>query len=320
MSTEVNVEMPAFKVVGRGRVLIVKAAPTLAELIRQQPFVNDDAETLRKSVLEPLKLKREDVLLAWCDSRHGGEAQLKHFIEKANFDVIISMSDDIGFAKDKRSWNFPTAQEMRIEKSKLGTELDRKIVAVKKRLDATSHRQAYSVHLVTKGATPSDKEAITVPIHKAFAPEKIVYGVVLDPYQVDTQQDWCPPKEIRATAYNFMKSSRVIGLHHVEVAPDAHLIESFLEPYPSDSDHAKAMNGEPHRVYKRRYGADTIHSGTWIIGVQLSDRLWTAVEKGELGAFSIEGFGKRIEADASEMPKVDFVEIGEIGGSGSTNS
>jgi hypothetical protein len=308
-----EVEVPAFRVVGKGRVLIVKGAPGPAELLRSEPFVNDERALLEKHVLAPLGLKRDDVLLAWCDSMHGGDEALAKFVDGANPDVLISMSVDTAFVKDKRSWNLPTLHELRDELAKYGGEQVRKLTAIRKRLDATAHRKSYSVQLVEKGATPTDDAAILTPIHKANAAKQIVYGVVLDPYQVDTQEDWCPPAEIEKTAHEFMARSRTIGLHHVEVAPDATLVESSVEQYPSDTDRQKAHENKPHRVYARKYGQDVVHSGAWIMGVKLSDRLWKMYESGELGAFSIEGFGKRVPVAMSEMPEVTFVEIGEVG-------
>jgi hypothetical protein len=307
-----NIDIQPFKVIGKGRVLIVKGRPSPAELLRQRPFIGDERAFLLKEVLDPLGLTEDNVLLAWCDAEYGGEAELKKFIDATNPAVLISVSDETVFTKEKRSWNFPTIEDMRVAKSKFEGELLRKLVAVRKRLDATAHRTAYSVQLVTKGATPTD-EAITTPIHKASAEKQIVYGVVLDPYQVDTQDDWVPPSEIETTAHRFAKESRVIGLHHEEVAADAVLVETFIEPYPSETDREKAMRNEPHRAYARQYGNDIIHSGAWVLGVQLSDRLWKKYENGELGAFSIEGLGRRIQTTEAEMPEVTFVELGEVG-------
>lgn len=304
----------AFKVVGRGRMLIIKGAPTPVEQLRGEPFVNDDRSVLEKFVLIPLGCKREDVMLAWCDASSGGEEELEAFVKAANPDVIVCMSETTTLMKDKRSWNLPTLYEVRTELGKFADELVRKTLAIRKRLDVTAHRQAYSLQLVAKGATPTDRATIDTLIYKADPTERVVYGAVLDPYTVDTQDDWAPPKEIRKTAHEFLTKSGFVGLHHKEVAHDARTVESFIEDYPP-GEIEKANQGLAHRVYARKYSTgQTIHSGSWVLGVQLSERLWKKYEAGEIAAFSMEGYGKRIPIDhRMEMPTVTFVELGEVG-------
>ena len=145
-----------------------------------------------------------------------------------------------------------------------------------------------------------------VSIYKADKAKRIVYGVVLDPYIVDAHDDYVSPKEIEETAHNFMISSRTIGLDH-NGATEAQVVESWVEKYPSDEDYKKAINGEEHRAHKKPFGDDFVHSGSWILGVKLSPENWAKVQAGELNAFSIGGFGTREPIEASEMPRVEFI-------------
>jgi hypothetical protein len=85
--------------------------------------------------------------------------------------------------------------------------------------------------------------------------------------------------------------------------------ESFIEQYPSDTDYKKACAGEPHSVYRRKFGDDYIHSGSWVIGVRLTDEMWAQYQKGDLQAFSIGGYGRRIPVQRSAMPKVKIVDL-----------
>lgn len=302
-----------FKVVGRGRMLLVKGAPTATELLRGEPFVNDERDALQKHLLEPLALSRADCMLAWCDPMHGGDQALDDFVQATKPDVVVCLSDELVLLKEAGRWNFPTLEELCAESRKFAEEATRKLTAIRKRLDGTAARGQYYVQLVNKGATPSDRRTILTPIHKASPIKQIVYGAVLDPYQVDTQQDWCPPREIEDTAHGFLEKSGFVGLQHTQVAPDAKVVESFVEQYPSESDRAKAHANKPHRVYARKFGDDVVHSGAWVIGVKLSDRLWQQYQAGEIAAFSIEGFGKREPVEKEAMPLVTFVEIGELG-------
>lgn len=301
-------ENKLFYVLGKGNVLVVKGSPTPGERLRNEPFINDERYLLKRFLLDPAGLKREDVMLAWCES----PAELEAFIKSSKVPVVISLSRIVRLAKEKGHWNFPELLDAAKNEERYALEMARKVVAMRKALDTAQAVPSCSLAMVTKGATPSTTNHIA-PIKKSKPKEKIVYGVVLDPYQVDAHDDWIPPAEIERTAIDFMKRSRVITLKHQEVAPDAVLIESFVEAYPTANDRELAHANQPHRAYARAYGDDRIHSGAWVIGVQLSDRLWEQYEKGEIGAFSIEGFGVRDNITTEAMPRVTFSELGEVG-------
>lgn len=151
-------------------------------------------------------------------------------------------------------------------------------------------------------------KAVQVPIIKSDDEKQIVYGVVLDPYQVDAHDDWIPPGAIEDTAHKYMAKSRTIGIEHSGKAT-AIPVESWIEAYPSAEDYRKARRGEAHRAFRREYGADVIHSGAWMLGTKLSDELWDAFKKGEINAYSIGGFGYRTPISRSTMPPVTFVDL-----------
>lgn len=166
--------------------------------------------------------------------------------------------------------------------------------------------QKYSVRTgeVAKSATVSLLKALS------DAPKRIVYGVVLDPYVVDAHNDVVPPAEIEATAHEWLKSTGgLVNLHH-KTSANAHAVESFVEAYPTPEDYRAAMAGKPHRAYRRKYGDDVVHSGAWVIGVQLDEALWAAVERGEIAAFSIEGFGVKTPTEKkAAIADVRFTDI-----------
>lgn len=152
-----------------------------------------------------------------------------------------------------------------------------------------------------------------VSIIKADDEKQIVYGVVLDPYQFDSQGDWTPPADVEKTAHEWFKKSRLISLNHAGPSQSV-AVESWVEQYPSRSDYRKAVSGEPHRAYRRKFGTDIVHSGAWIVGTQLVDSDWAAYKRGELDAYSIEGYGSRIPVSASAMPAVTFVDLKSVPG------
>lgn len=163
-------------------------------------------------------------------------------------------------------------------------------------------------------------KSFVVPIVKADEERQIVYGVVLDPYgrsgpEEDAHNDWIPPAEVEKTAHEWFKASRGIGFGHPGLpghkrVVNADAVESHLVEYPSASDYEKARRGEPHRVFRRKYGADIVHSGAWILGTELGDAEWAAFKKGEINAYSIEGVGsKERGVSRSVMPAVTFVDV-----------
>ena len=145
-------------------------------------------------------------------------------------------------------------------------------------------------------------------VTKSLEEKQIVYGVILDPYQVDLQNDWLPPAEIESTAHDFLAKSRVIGLRHNGVA-SAEIVESWVEVYPSEKDREQALQNMPHKVYRRKFGSDVLHSGAWVAGVKLSDELWASFKKGDLDAFSIGGFSFKTQISSAAMPEVEFLDL-----------
>ena len=146
-----------------------------------------------------------------------------------------------------------------------------------------------------------------IPIIKIDAEKRIVYGVVLDPYIIDTQGDWIPPAEVEETAHKWMKESRSIGLGHRKEA-EATPVESYLLPYPDADDYRKAVNGQPHRIIKFKIGEGFVHSGSWVLATMIDDEAtWELVKSGELGSYSIGGRGERTEIEVTQMPEVTEV-------------
>lgn len=146
-----------------------------------------------------------------------------------------------------------------------------------------------------------------VKIYKTDDSKRIVYGVVLDPYQVDAHNDWIPVSEIEKTAHNWFKKSRMISLNHTGPSKSV-AVESFIVDYPSHEDYKNAISGQDHKAYKRKFGNDIIKSGSWIIGTELSEEDYELFKSGKLNSYSIEGFGVKRKSDTGEMPKVTFIE------------
>lgn len=154
---------------------------------------------------------------------------------------------------------------------------------------------------------PEQPETIAAKIHKSDEEKRVVYSVVLDPYQVDAQGDWISPADVQKTAWDFVKTSRKIGLSHdATKTPDAHVVESWLVHYP-DGEYAKAMRGEVHKIHEIPFGNDKIRSGSWVMGIQLGEKEWADYKSGEIDAVSIGGFGQRLPVSRAELPQFEVI-------------
>lgn len=116
--------------------------------------------------------------------------------------------------------------------------------------------------------------------------DHVVWGVVYEPCnagevcKTDTQGDFIRPDELRSVARDYLANERGIGTHHEkELRPsEATPVESFIAPVDMvvDGEHIK--------------------KGSWVLFTELNDALWKRVQSGELGAYSIDGTGVRVNA------------------------
>lgn len=152
------------------------------------------------------------------------------------------------------------------------------------------------------GAPRSEHETKIAKVDKE---KQVVYGVVLDPYIIDAHDDWVPPNEVEETAHNWLAASRKMRTEH-EKDLSAVPVESYVMPYPTPEDYRKAVACEPHRIWRMKLGTEWVHSGAWVLATRVLDPVaWASVLSGELGAYSIGGFGMRREMERVPMPEVE---------------
>lgn len=175
----------------------------------------------------------------------------------------------------------------------------------------TAFRKAHAIRKDAGRATRA------CPVAKLDEAKRIVYGVVLDPYAVDLQNDWSPPNEVEDAAHGWLAHWRMIGSQHERRSPDTEVVESYLFPYPTPADYRAACAVQPHRIFELQFGADVLHSGAWVLAVRLTDDAeWAKFLAGEYGAFSIRGFGERVPVPRAAMPQVTTLRIDALLGGG----
>ncbi len=317
------------------RLMFVTGAPTELELARKQALIGDNAITFEELYLQPLGLTKRDVAVgfampvlpldgqvnpALCEKwGHHLVAAMKSY-PRAKVVALGNVARDVLKSAGVVAFYLPHPSPVRRHGN--SGEVDRKLKTIAKALDVTPSQVTHSNR--PQGSTPIKGAAlanladviseswktgrVTCRVIKAAEEKQIVYGVVLDPYDVDLQTEWVPPAAIESTAHGFLKKSRVIGFEHIERA-EAQIVESWVEPYPSKADYQAAMENRPHKVYTRKFGDDEIHSGTWMAGVQVGDREWEMHNQGRLNAFSVGGFSFKTKVAISAMPEVEFIQL-----------
>lgn len=316
------------------RLVFVSGAPNELELARGEAFVGEDGIAFAKRYLEPLGLSKADVAVGFAcptlprcatydfklrdDNPHNEYirselarhrsalvAQLARWPKAPVIAIGKTAHEALG---DRALTWVPHPLAARSNEERHAHTVDRKLRRVRKALD-----EGFVFDDNNSGSTarrleplPDRSGEMFVKVAKAAAEKQIVYGVVIDPYEVDTQDEWVPPAEAEATAHDYLRQSRVVGREHLK-QDRANVVESFLVEYPTREDYQKAMTLQPHSAYEMPYGDDIVHSGSWIAGVQLDDAGWAAYKRGDITGFSIGGFSQKTRMDKSSMPKVTFV-------------
>ena len=316
------------------RLVFVSGAPGDLELARMEPLVGEDGAEFQRSYLDPIGVKKSEVALGFAcpvvprvPAHEIGEAETKPWeahlqAELARFPgahvIAIGKAAASALCGKSLLW-LPHPLAARANSGRYSEQIERKIKRIRKSLDdgfvfadddeTQSMPDGVEILAGRIGETlESGPGRVIARVSKAAKEKQIVYGVVLDPYEIDTQDEWVPPSVVEKSAHDYLKKSRVIGREHVR-QDRADLVESWVVHYPSKQDYEQAMSLQPHKAYVMPYGDDKVHSGAWIAGVQLSDDGWSAYQRGEITGFSIGGYSAKSPASRGDMPKVEFVEL-----------
>ena len=106
--------------------------------------------------------------------------------------------------------------------------------------------------------------------------ERTVFGIVLEPEVVDSQDDIYSAEEIEKTAWRFMERYQQFGLMHEKIVSAILPLESYIAPVDFEVNGIK------------------VKKGTWLLRVRVQDDdIWAQVKSGELTGFSIGGSAMR---------------------------
>lgn len=114
------------------------------------------------------------------------------------------------------------------------------------------------------------------PIAKIDDEQRKVYGIVLEPDEIDTQGDTITAAEIEKAADGFIAKAGAIGLRHRKIAEGVTLTDSYVTQGSTT------------------LGRTKLKKGTWIIGIKIeNEAIWQGVKNGEYNGFSVGGFGTK---------------------------
>jgi broad specificity phosphatase PhoE len=128
---------------------------------------------------------------------------------------------------------------------------------------------------------------VKVRVHKADKQKQLVYGVVLEPNALDSQDDYMLPDQVERAAHGYLKKvvrgkASVSKLQHRTQAffknkSGVVPVESYVAPCDFTLD-----------------GIEMVKKGTWVMCVHVEDPdIWQGVLDGEYTGFSIGGTGVR---------------------------
>jgi len=127
-------------------------------------------------------------------------------------------------------------------------------------------------------AGETKKELEVEIIHKADE-KQVAYGVILRPNIPDGDGDLYDEEAVQEAAWKYMANTGGTAdwLHQEELGKEqAVMVESFIAPTDFD------------------WGGFQVKIGDWVGGMWVRDKkMWGAVKKGEISAFSIRGMGRR---------------------------
>jgi len=116
---------------------------------------------------------------------------------------------------------------------------------------------------------------------------QIVYGVVMVPWEPDTQGDFQTPEVIEQAAHRWLARYRLIGEQHGKLARETEVVESFIAPQDI------------------KVGGQEVPKGSWVLGTHvLNSGLWKDIRAGKYTGYSIGGYGQSRPATQEDMMRL----------------
>lgn len=142
------------------------------------------------------------------------------------------------------------------------------------------HQELFSRGVFSPVFSVGSEDVSFCPIEKKEDEDRqIIFGIVLEPDDVDAHGDTISAAEIEKAAHLWLARFQDRGLMHKEI------INSRLEIYES------YVTKQDQKI-----GGQNVKKGTWVLMLHVLDpSLWKQIKDGELTGFSMGGFARRVE-------------------------
>lgn len=261
---------------GRGStnpvVVFVGASPSKIDKIRNRPFSGIVGQTLEDLYVKNVGLTLDQVYFTnlvkdYCENENGKAAEPTDEQVRNSWDDFVAEITElnpryvVALGKTAHKYLKAVAEEWVPHPRAVNVrgnsgEVERKM-----------HRLAKKIN------TPN--EIISGTVIKGSDEKQIVYGVVMEPMENDTDLNWSSKGEIEEAAHYFMRNFRLIDTQHSRVDIDAVPVESWIQHEDT------TIGGVP------------VKGGSWIMGVKVEDKNeWDRVKSGEYSGFSIDAFAR----------------------------
>jgi hypothetical protein len=206
---------------------------------------------------------------------------------KINFDNLNDYMDIQGFSNEIKSLipelleNFQVTELLNITEvlDKIRWNIQDKMWAEEREIQNNFEHKPF-----LKSENANIKGKVKLIKESANTEKRLVYGVVIEPELIDTDNQWTDEKNIENACHTYMKKFREKGINHEETVGDEFiLIENYIAP----------SNFIINKVL--------IKKGSWVQGYYVADDdIWEQIKTGDLDGFSFEGIGMLIDKKPGE--------------------
>lgn len=143
---------------------------------------------------------------------------------------------------------------------------------------------------------PNDIDKV-LPLLKAGPSDdewKVVYCVVAIPGDIDAQKDVWEEDDIRDSAHNYLKKSRLINFMHKDFDAVGDLVESAVAPVDME------------------VGGETIPKGTWFIAIEPYPEMKKMISSGDITGVSVQGSSRREPLSTNSTLMPDMAKSGYV--------
>lgn len=107
--------------------------------------------------------------------------------------------------------------------------------------------------------------------------QRLVYGIVYEPDELDAHGDFMTSEEIEKAAHQFLKDARNVDKQHNFQKGYGEVVESYIAPQ------------------NFQVGEETVKKGSWVLVTKASEEIWNDIKNGKITGYSMAGTAEVVE-------------------------